>query len=448
MTQRTTFTILLSLLFFVCASAQVKLGFPGEANAYVGIYVKDLTTGKVVAQNEAQKNIIPASVMKAITAASALTKLGKDFEYTTPVYLYGAKSATNPSLWEGNLVIESCADPTIDSEYFDELKPFSTEIIEALKDKGISEISGQIEIRESLKEPGCNPVWIIEDVAYDYGAGLFGFNFHDNCSRFWPATNVTKPEIPGLNVTKIKTDTSIDLIRGVNSNNLLVVGRNLSDKKTQKTTTMVSPAESFKCELSDKLAAQGITLGNNAVKDESLRVQLVSHNSPKLLPILRQMMVHSINLYAEAMLRALAPNSTLKAAIDNNKRIIGDMGVTTAYNCICDGSGLSRKNTLQPKFLSDVLEAMAKSANATDYVSLFPLAGKEGTVKSLLSDTPLSGTLALKSGSMNGVQCFAGYKLNAKGKPTHTVVILINSFYCERKTLRSAIEKFLVNTFK
>ena len=448
MTQRSTLTILLSLIFFVCTQAQVKLCFPSEANAHVGIYIKDLTTGKVVAQNEAQKNLIPASVMKAITAASALTKLGKDFEYTTPVYLYGTKSATNPSLWEGNLVIEACVDPTIDSEYFDDLKPFATEIIEALKEKGISEISGKIIIRESLKETHCNPSWLISDVAYDYGAGLFGFNYHDNCSKFWPATGETKPEIPDLNITKISTNSSIDWIRGVFSNNLIVTGRNLSDKKTQKTTTMVSPAESFKCELANKLASQGITLGNNEVNEESLRINLVSHNSPKLLPILRKMMVYSVNLYAEAMLRALAPKSTLKAAIDNNKNIISEIGVSTDYNSFSDGSGLSRKNALQPKFLSDVLEAMAKSANATNYVSLFPLAGKEGTVKSLLSDTALSGKLALKSGSMNGVQCFAGYKLNSKGKPTHTVVIMINSFYCERKTLRSAIETFLVNTFK
>ena len=48
---------------------------------------------------------------------------------------------------------------------------------------------------------------------------------------------------------------------------------------------------------------------------------------------------------------------------------------------------------------------------------------------------------------MNGVQCFAGYRLDANSRPTHAVVILVNGFYCSRTQLRTAIENYLERIF-
>jgi D-alanyl-D-alanine carboxypeptidase/D-alanyl-D-alanine-endopeptidase (penicillin-binding protein 4) len=78
-------------------------------------------------------------------------------------------------------------------------------------------------------------------------------------------------------------------------------------------------------------------------------------------------------------------------------------------------------------------------------VSLFPVAGKTGTVKSFMLNTRLSGKLVLKTGSMNGVQCYAGYKIDDNGKPTHVVVIMANSFFGTRADLRAAISNLLLN---
>jgi D-alanyl-D-alanine carboxypeptidase/D-alanyl-D-alanine-endopeptidase len=90
---------------------------------------------------------------------------------------------------------------------------------------------------------------------------------------------------------------------------------------------------------------------------------------------------------------------------------------------------------------------MAFTHKAALYANLFPRVGIEGTVKALLSDTPLAGKLALKSGSMKGVLCYAGYKLDETGTPTHAVVVMVNGFTCKMTTVRKAIAEFLLERF-
>ena len=81
--------------------------------------------------------------------------------------------------------------------------------------------------------------------------------------------------------------------------------------------------------------------------------------------------------------------------------------VDTRRVVIEDGSGLSRNDRLTPMFLANVFTWMASHYKAPDYVSLFPKAGCDGTLKSFLRDTPLEGRVALKTGSMRGVQSYA-----------------------------------------
>ncbi|MCM1225375.1 MAG: D-alanyl-D-alanine carboxypeptidase, partial [Lachnospiraceae bacterium] len=102
-------------------------------------------------------------------------------------------------------------------------------------------------------------------------------------------------------------------------------------------------------------------------------------------------------------------------------------------------------NRLTAEFLADVLVKMAKDA---DYVSFFPMAGVEGTVKSFLKDTPLEDYIALKTGSMNGIQCYAGYKLDDEYAPTHVVVVMINELPQGRPAAKNAVKKMLIDTFE
>ena len=107
------------------AMAQNVLGIDGEESTSVGIYIKDLKTGKVIVDHNSQLALTPASVMKAITTASALSIAGPDRRFSTPVVLKGRAEG---SVWKGDIVVRSCADPTIESENFKSRRGFCDSI--------------------------------------------------------------------------------------------------------------------------------------------------------------------------------------------------------------------------------------------------------------------------------------------------------------------------------
>ena len=74
------------------------------------------------------------------------------------------------------------------------------------------------------------------------------------------------------------------------------------------------------------------------------------------------------------------------------------------------------------------------------------MAGQEGTLKRFLAGTPLEGMIAMKTGSMNGIQCYAGYKLDEDYAPTHIVVVMMNDM-TNRSVARSELEKLLLHVF-
>ena len=71
----------------------------------------------------------------------------------------------------------------------------------------------------------------------------------------------------------------------------------------------------------------------------------------------------------------------------------------------------------------------------------------DGTMKNFMAKTPLKGKLALKTGSVNAVQCYAGYLLDENESPSHVVVVMVNGFYCPRAKVRDAISKYLLEQF-
>lgn len=440
--------LIIGIICSLGTTAQARLGFPGEECASVGIYIKDLRTGEIVAQNDARRALLPASVMKSMTCASTMSLLGLDFTFKTPVYLTGQKSAADPSAWEGDIVIVSCGDPTIDSNNFKDRALLWQEIADALARKGIKSISGCILIEETLKDAGYIPEWEICDVPWEYGAGLFGFNFSDNCTTLCPATGVTNPHVPDLYLDLTKTNGGTDMARGIDSYFLSISGNSVNSSKTRLSVSIPFPAEAYTALLDSELSKRGITVCHEVADASAKRTLLCQHESPTLYAMQEETMRVSHNLFAEGLLRALTIGGSRQDALDREWNFFKSCGDSLVnYNMICDGSGLARADRLQPIFISNVLEHMAKSDLADAYVDCFPLVGQEGTVKRLLNNTRLQGKLALKSGSVNAVQCFAGYKLDADGKPTHTVVILVNSFYCPRADVKRSIENFLLSTF-
>ena len=159
------------------------------------------------------------------------------------------------------------------------------------------------------------------------------------------------------------------------------------------------------------------------------------------------MMHRSDNLMAEGMLRAIAPGGTRKDAIDEEMAVWTMAGIGAHGVKIVDGSGLSRDNRLTARFLGQIYQYMLGEDFGNEYVSLFPLAGRHGTMRNFLIDTPLEGRVAMKTGSMKGVQSYSGYLLDEEGRPTHLLVFMANGFRCSRQALKNDIQRLLLELF-
>lgn len=427
-------------------SAAERLNFYGRDAATIGVYVADIKTGRVIESENAGKAMIPASTMKLVTSASALKLLSPGFRYNTSVELQGD---VDDGKLCGNLVIKASGDPTIESAFFADRNGFIDEIIKELGNKGITSISGEIIVdEEAFTDTGQIPQWVVEDTGWDYGAGFYGFNYNNNTFRLYTEDQHTVPEVPYIDVMVEKTAGSTDIARGINSDLYIVSGRNVEKSNFYVTTTMNSPAMAFITNLQKKMQAAGIAVEEKYVDAVPAATPLFSYKSPANDEMLRSMMHRSDNLMAEAILRAFAPGASRDTAIKKEIALWKGKGIETSFLKIADGSGLARVNRVTPRFLGDILVAMAKDNMSAIYVDLFPKVGRDGTVKTFLKGTRLAGKLALKSGSMNGVHCYAGYKLDSKGNPTHAVVILVNNFFCSRDALRKEMARFLLAVFK
>lgn len=440
--------ILLVMNTLVAAAATDNvLGIPDGDATTVGIYVKNLSTGRVMASYNASMAMTPASVTKAVTTASALLALGPDFRFTTTVSLQGSRGSDG--VWNGNLVINSCGDPTIGSDEFETKSALTDSILGALKRAGIRTVTGRIVIKQTMKDAGACPTWECEDIAWSYGAGLFGFNYAGNTVGVFPVKGTTTPPST-LKIRLIPSGgDSNDQIRGIDSNVLTVSGtaRSRANRQWRVSASNPDPAYTYTRVLESRMADSGIKLGGDEVAagNEST---LCVYRSPEAAEICRNLMKRSDNMFAEGMLRAIDPEGTRDDCIDAVKDIWKERGLTVSSTIMHDGSGLTRSNRFSPLFLAGMLEYMAKSPLAETYTACFPVAGIDGTMRGFGAKSALKGRLAMKTGSLSSVQTYAGYRLDADGRPTHVVVVMVNGFFCPRPALRDAIVKYLLKVFE
>lgn len=360
----------------------------------VAVEILDLSDGKEMASHNKKSALIPASIMKSVTTAALLGETGVDYRYRTKVYIDGP---TDMGIVRGNLIVEGACDPSLNSPEEPGSTDILQEIADALKSMGVNKIEGEILIDESRFEGPSRPAsWQQGDFAQSYGTGSHGLNFESNA-------------------------------RGRKS--------------------VENPQRNFINKLKARLNNSGILVDNKDL-GEGNRTQIMEHSSSTIDEIMRSCMMRSDNLFAESILRTYGTlkggdGSTADAAERElkmwHKRKMPMDGVE-----IIDGSGLSRQNRVTADFMGAVLKDMSKDAN---YASFFPLAGQEGTLKSFLAETPLDSYVAMKTGSMKGIQCYAGYKLDDDYVPTHVIVIIMNDITGSRDKAKKAAQRMLLDIF-
>lgn len=351
-----------------------------------GLYVRPINEDVPIALQNPDTPLIPASITKAVTAASVLSLRDSLACFITPVWMCGelVKRPSGKMVLDGDIVICTVGDPTLGDDRFAKSVTLPDSVAAALKRLNIDSIAGCVRVdKVAFADESVPDGWSSSDLTAYYGAPLLASTYSHN-------------------------------LKGGN--------RGRVNMRPDTTLTGV---------VSRKLTKSGIALGKSKKEDvNSPQTALYLHRSPNFKEIMRSMMVRSDNLYAEGMLRTLAEGDTRANALAEEWDFLTDEDLNLMLQGVklTDGSGLSRQNRVTPHMMANLLSWMAKSAVGQTYVSLFPVVGKEGTVRGMFKGTPLEGKLVLKSGTLTGVKCYAGYKLDDKtGRPTHAVVAMVNN---------------------
>lgn len=371
----------------------------GVSPGSTAVLIQDLSTGKILAAHNSDRPLLPASIMKTVTIAGLLQEAGPDERFHTMVF---ADGPIEGNTIKGDLLIAGGGDPTLGANCAPASSDIAEEITAALKHKGITVIDGDLRIDTSLYEgPACPPSWAAGDLNEAYGTGSHALNFRRNASG---SRAVRNPETVFLDY----------LANGLRSEGIEVKGTSRIGREG----------------LSDKEATM-----------------LLDHVSDKYAEVMRSCMMRSDNLFAETLLRAFGiargKEGSTAASAEEMLSYWKDAGVPAKGVTLVDGSGLSRSNRVTADFINGILRKMGDNE---EYASFMPLAGQEGTLSEFLKDTPLDAYIAMKTGSMNGIQCYAGYKLDEVFAPTHSIVIIMNDIG-PRGAARKAAEKLLLDVF-
>lgn len=359
---------------------------PEFRNAQWGVLIVNPRTGDTLYSKNAGKLFMPASNMKIITSAAALTLLGPEYRYRTTFLTDGE---VRDSLLDGNLLVIGRGDPTVS----DRMRGTATTVMDALADSlrahRIRQISGSLaRVGNAFPDSIYGYGWEWDDLGEYYGAGVDELIFNE-----------------GMAPTKLRPppDTARDSLYSGPAKN---------------------PAKAYLDALHDALVRKSIRM-DGTVRDSILPTPFKMDTlfvlvSPQLREILPALMKQSQNQIAEILLRTIGLERGGLGTADSARKIVGQQllawGVQPDGFVIRDGSGLSDQDLLTPETIVRVLDRIQRDTAFAAYYNAMPIAGVDGTIDTRMKGTPAEGNVHAKTGTLAKARSLSGYVTTADGE--------------------------------
>lgn len=465
--------LLLAIIISLCCSITLGqsavehfINAPNLKRANISLLVKDIETGEVVMQHRADKVTIPASTTKLVTTASALEILGPNFTFETKLQYSGT---IENGVLNGNLYILGGGDPTLGSKFIGD-SIFLENWVAAVMHLGIRKINGAIIADATIFDTeGIAPKWPWEDMGNYYAAGAYGISIYDNTYKLYLKSGSagTTPEIirtvPNMPELKFKlflkaasNDEDSAYFYGAPFNNeRSIYGTIPAHRESFVIKGDIPNPPLYSAQVFAKmLQEKGVIITKKPtteVSDNLSRIDIFTQFSPPLKDIITNINFRSNNHYAEHVLRAISLESKKQGSIVNSVKAIKlfwrNKKLDVSGLIMHDGCGLTASNAISATFFVDLLiYEKLKSTHTSYFMASLPVAGQSGTIRSLLKDTRLEGKVKAKSGSIFGVQCYAGYIL--ANNRQYAFAILVNNFSGNRRSVVNQIERLLLSVGK
>ena len=431
--------------------------------------VHSLRHGETLYDLNSRRLLTPASVQKLLTTAVAAERLGWDFRYTTRIYSTGTLDA-NGDL-NGDLIVISNGDPTINPRH-PERWPVFDEWGRQLAAKGIRQVKGYlIGDDDAFEEPGWGPGWAWDDLAFGYGASVGALQYNENQVELLIGPGIeagsraiisVSPAGSGLLIDHQFTTVAagepnrVNLLRLPNSQMLTVSGQVAAGSSAITEYAAVdNPTQVYLNALREALHRQRVNFDRSPLDIDDVRLRpdmskatlLIEDKSPPLSEIVDVALKWSRNIYAETLLLSIAPEGQPKSwsgGLAALEETLNDWGIFREYVLARDGSGLSRYDYLSTDALTWLLTCVwMDPRHAESYRAALPVFGVNGTVANRLKDTPASGRVWAKTGSMNQVRSLSGYLITTEGEPL-VFSFMVNGFRVPSREIDAAMDRALL----
>jgi serine-type D-Ala-D-Ala carboxypeptidase/endopeptidase (penicillin-binding protein 4) len=452
--------------------------------AFWGIRVESLDSGRVLFEHNAHKLFKPASNAKLFTAALALDRIDPRHRFRTSCY--ARKPPTRSGVLDGDLWVYGRGDFSFaarfhDGNYAASLAP----LIEALEQAGIRRIRGGLVADATyFHGPHFGSGWTWDDLAHYYGAEVSALILEDNVVDLVisPALQLdrhctieTRPQTSYLSfihrtaTSSDRTARSIALHRPLGGNVVHVTGQlPLGDAPWTDAVAVHDAPRWFVTQLESRLTQRRMRIGQrprtidwltpaNARPDYTRMVEVAAVDSPPLSQLVPQMLKPSQNLYAQALLlqvgqqrlsrhpHPLNPTQTTEqAAIAELTDFLSEIGIASNSVRLDEGSGLSRRAMVTPDAIITLLKAMDKHRHAELFRSSLPIAGVDGTLRQRMNDTPAEGRVLAKTGTLAHVCTLSGYVTTAAGERLVFSFLLNNNLPASASEARSDLDSLAI----
>ena len=425
---------------------------PAFANAHWGILIVDPASGDTLYARNAGKLFMPASNMKILTSAVALTQLGPDYRYRTT---FAARGPVTNGTLAGDIVVIGRGDPSVsDHMMHDAMIPLRV-IADSIVARGIRHITGRVVAAgNAFPDATLGYGWSYDDFEDSYSAPTDELLFNEGFSEIHvrggahpgePVTAVVGPAKTAISVRVLAT-TGPNVARD-SAGHLPNSLRARKDSATWTVTlegaispgdtatievTHRDPAKAYLAAVREALQERGISVDESPTDTAAHLDTLAALSSPPLRDILKALMKPSQNQIAEMLFRTVALKATGIGRADSAsvvvQRQIAQWGVVPTEAVIRDGSGLARYDYVSPRTLVRVLDAMKRAPTFQTYYDAMPIAGVDGTIRNRMKGTPAQGNVHAKTGTLAMARSLSGYVTTANQR------MLIFSFLCNNWT--------------
>jgi len=436
--------------------AQLAAAFdaPGFSNAFWGVRVERLN-GEVLFDRNGDKEFIPASNMKLYTTATALDLLGPDFTYETRLDAVGTIA---DGRLDGALVMVGSGDPSFGSWHLPDGSDSRTVLrlwVEKVKAAGIREIAGDI-IGDGryFTDDYYSSTWEYGDLPFWYATGSSGLAIEENCFRFTtaPGTAEGAPALLTLlpdttYVTpenEMKTGaagarTNADIVwRNPESNVVRFEGTIAVDRQPFEQRGSIWDGAHYAAHLfKETLEREGVRVDGEArnirslaatdlqridTADDDVRKTLATYASPPLGELIAIVNKPSHNFFADQLLRTLGKikkgEGSFRAGAEVVEEWLASIGAPAPDTLkMSDGSGLARRNVVQPRQTCALLRHIASQDRLRQvFYDSLPIAGVDGTIRRRMTAPPVKGNVHAKTGFITRARALSGYVTDADGE--------------------------------